>query len=160
MLGYINFNCHILLSQLISPRFLPLHSLGNILIVYCSSDSIELGNSKQDVSLRNYRSQGMMEEQTEAEVTRNSHFCFFHRVDVHCFRLSSYSLFNLLPVLSLGPYSQPTRVSGRSPSCVAYFLVTIVLPRRRHTPVSSTPSPTNYSTNQRNIFPPRLHFFH
>lgn len=56
--------------------FLPLHSLGNILIVYCSSDSIELGNSKQDVSLCNYRSQGMMEEQTEAEVTRNSHFCF------------------------------------------------------------------------------------
>lgn len=76
MFGHINFNCHILLSQPISLRFLPLHSLGNILIVYCSSDSIELGNSKQDVSLCNYRSQGMMEEQTEAEVTRNSHFCF------------------------------------------------------------------------------------
>lgn len=76
MLGYINFNCHILLSQPISLRFLPLHSLGNILIVYCGSNSIELGNTKQDVSLCNYRSQGMMEEQTEAEVTRNSCFCF------------------------------------------------------------------------------------
>lgn len=76
---YINFNCHILLSQAISSRFLPLHSLGNIRIVYCSSDSIELGKSKQDVALCNYRSQGMMEEQTEAEVTRNSHFCFSRR---------------------------------------------------------------------------------
>lgn len=76
MLGYINFNCQILLSQAISLRFLPLHSLGNILIVYCGSNSIELGNTKQDVSLCNYRSQGMMEEQTEAEVTRNSYFCF------------------------------------------------------------------------------------
>jgi len=49
--------------------FFPLHSLGNIRIVYCGSDSIELGDSKQDVSLCNYRSQGMMVEQTEAEVT-------------------------------------------------------------------------------------------
>lgn len=69
MLGYINLNCHILLSQPISSPFFPLHSLGNILIVYCGSNSIELGDSKQDVSLCNYRSQGMMEEQTEAEVT-------------------------------------------------------------------------------------------
>lgn len=120
MLGYINFNCHILLSQPISLRFFPLHSLGNILIVYCGSDSIELGNSKQDVSLCNYRSQGMMEEQTEAEVTSG-----FHRVDVHCFRLSSYSLFNLLPVLSSGPYSQPAHVSAHPPACVA-CLVKIV----------------------------------
>lgn len=85
----------------ISQRFFPLHSFGNIVIVYCSSHFIELGNSKQDVSLRNYRSQGMMEEQTEAEVTSVSHW-----VDVYCFRLSSYSLFHRLPVLILGPYSQ------------------------------------------------------
>lgn len=49
-------------------RSLPLHNLGNILIVYCCSHSIELGNSKQDVSLHNYRSPGMMEKQTRAEV--------------------------------------------------------------------------------------------
>lgn len=70
-------HCVLQMSQPISWSFLPLNSLGNIRIVYCSSDSIELGNSKQDVSLCNYRSQGMMEEQTQAEVTRNSHFqCF------------------------------------------------------------------------------------
>lgn len=77
MLDSVNSNCHILLSQAISLPLLPLHSLGNICIVYCSSDSIELGKSKQDVALRNYRSQGMMEEQTEAEVRRNSHYFFF-----------------------------------------------------------------------------------
>lgn len=77
MLDSVNSNCHILLSQAISLPLLPLHSLGNICIVYCSSDSIELGKSKQDVALRNYRSQGMMEEQTEAEVRRNSHYTFF-----------------------------------------------------------------------------------
>lgn len=69
MWGCINFNWHILQSQAISLPFFPLHSLGNILIVYCCSASIELGNSKQDVSLCNYRSQGMMEEQTEADGT-------------------------------------------------------------------------------------------
>ena len=50
----------------------------------------------------------------------------FQRVDVHCLRLSSDSLFSLLPLLSLAPYSQSTHVTHRAPCCVAYFLVTIV----------------------------------
>lgn len=121
-----------LLSQPISLCFLPLHSLGNILIVYCSNDSIELGNSKQDVSLCNYRSQGMMEEQTETEVT--SVFCW---VEVHCFRLSSYSLFSMLPVLSLGPCSQRQR-SVRS-SCILCGLTQGNSHTHTHTQHSSFP---------------------
>lgn len=158
LLDCIKFNCQILLSQPISSQFLPLHSLGNIRIVYCGSDSIELGKSKQDVALCNYRSQGMMEEQTEAEVSS-----VFHRLDVHCLRLSSYSLFNLLPVLSLGLYSQAAHVSRCPPSCVAYCLVTIVSPHRGHAPrhcSSIDAAAVHYKSaraNMRNTFCTQLH---
>lgn len=170
MLKYhINFNCHILLSQAISSRFLPLHSLGNIRIVYCSSDSIELGKSKQDVALCNYRSQGMMEEQTEAEVTRNSHFCFSPH---------GCPLFQTLVILCSAcflyyhqAYTVSLSMSGHPPSCVAYSttystqLVTIVSPHWGHAPTLQIHR--NYSCAQlicksnyeRNILPAHLHFF-
>jgi len=132
MLGYIKNNCHILLSQPISLRYLPLHSLGNILIVYRCCNSIELGNSKQDVSLCNYRSQGMMEEQTGAEVTRNSHFCFSQGGGSPLFRLSSYSLFSMLPVPSLV-----------SPRCQVMWLISL-------TPKSYTP--TLWTSSSKSFF--------
>lgn len=60
----------------------------------------------------------MMEEQTEAEVTS-----VFLGPDAYCLWLSSYPLFSLLPVLSLGLRSRSVHVVCRPPSCVAYFLV-------------------------------------
>lgn len=114
MLDYINFNGHILLSRPISSPFLPLHSWGNIRIVYCGGEPIELAKSKQDVALCNYRSQGMMEEQTEAELAS-----VFLGLNAYCLRLSSYPVFRLLSALSLGLHGRSVHAVGCPPSCVA-----------------------------------------
>lgn len=128
MLDSVNSNCHIPLSQAISLPLLPLHSLGNICIVYCRSDSIELGKSKQDVALGNYRSQGMMEEQTEAEVRRNSHYFFLLSPQSWrpLFRpLQLFFVLARLPALSLGPHTLLAVCGGYLLFWVAYFLVIV-----------------------------------